>query len=59
MTDSEKLDALADWLDVKFPDDPDPEVQIDLRRIASKLNKLENILHAYDTLKDFFKRGLL
>ena len=40
-TDGEKLDLLADWIDTKFPNDPDPEVQEDLRRIATRLHKLD------------------
>lgn len=30
----DKLEMLADWIDVKYPDDDDPEVQLDLRRWA-------------------------
>ncbi len=40
MKDSEKLRMLADWIDVKYPDDADPEVQKDLRRIASRITDL-------------------
>ena len=39
-TDGEKLRLLADWFDVRYPEDPTPEVQNDLRRIAKKLDKL-------------------
>ena len=37
MTDAEKLRLLADWFDMKYPHDTNPEVQQDLRRIANKL----------------------
>jgi len=30
----ERLELLADWLDAKFPNDHNPEVQSDLRRMA-------------------------
>ena len=36
-TDSEKLRLLADWFDVKFPNDDKPEVQDFLRELADKL----------------------
>ena len=38
LTDSEKLRLLADWFDMKYPNDKNPEVQNDLRRIADKLD---------------------
>ena len=41
MTDSEKLMTVAAWIDKMFPNDPGPEVQTDLRRIAIKLLDLE------------------
>lgn len=41
MTDAEKLRKVADWIDSKYPDDPDPEVQTDLRRIAELLEDVE------------------
>jgi len=34
LPDDEKLDLLADWIDLNFPDDENPEVQADLRRWA-------------------------
>ena len=37
VTDSEKLRLLADWFDMKYPNDKNPEVQNDLRRIADNL----------------------
>ena len=40
-SDSEKLVLLAEWLDAKYPDDPSPEVQDDLRMIAAKLERYE------------------
>ena len=41
MTDGEKLRILAIWIDSKFPNDLDPEVQNDLRRIADKLDIID------------------
>ena len=41
MTDSEQLMTVAAWIDKMFPNDPGPEVQTDLRRIAIKLLDLE------------------
>ena len=38
LTDSEKLRLLADWFDMKYPNDKNPEVQNDLRRIADNLD---------------------
>ena len=38
VTDSEKLRLLADWFDMKYPNDKNPEVQDDLRRIADNLD---------------------
>lgn len=35
LPDPDKLDLLADWIDAKFPDDPHPEVQADLRAWAN------------------------
>lgn len=40
-TDSEKLLLLAEWFDMKYPNDPNPEVQTDLRRIATRIELLE------------------
>lgn len=34
LPDPDKLELLADWLDVKYPDDNDSQVQLDLRRWA-------------------------
>ena len=35
------LYALAEWIDLKYPNDSDPEVQTDLRRLADALAKKE------------------
>ena len=32
-----KLEGLADWIDVKYPNDPHPEVQRDLRKWAAAI----------------------
>ena len=41
-----KLEALARWIDWNFENDPDPEVQTDLRQWAKKIrNAME---HQYD-----------
>lgn len=32
-----KLDLLADWVDLRYPNDPDPQVQADLRRWARNI----------------------
>jgi hypothetical protein len=53
MSDSDKLRLLADWLDLKFPNDSDPQVQIDLRRIASELNQLKNEVDYYRAWKRY------
>jgi len=34
LPDDEKLDTLANWIDLNFPGDEAPEVQVDLRRWA-------------------------
>lgn len=39
----EKLRKLADWFDVKYPDDPNPEVQNDLRKLADQLDKMYDL----------------
>jgi septal ring factor EnvC (AmiA/AmiB activator) len=39
MTDAGKLESLAEWLDWKYPNDPEPEVQHDLRAIAQDIRK--------------------
>ena len=41
-TDGEKLRLLADWFDKRYPDDPTPDVQNDLRRMADRLDDIEN-----------------
>ena len=41
-TDGDKLRLIADYFDVKYPDDPTPYVQNDLRRMADRLDKLDN-----------------
>lgn len=40
-TDYEKLNLVADLFDVTFPNDPNPEIQTDLRRIANRIHELE------------------
>jgi hypothetical protein len=35
LPDPDKLENLAYWIDVKYPDDKDPQVQRDLRKWAS------------------------
>ena len=40
-TDGDKLRLLADWFDARYPEDPTPEVQNDLRRMAKKLDELD------------------
>ena len=40
MSDAAMLDTLADWFDAKYPGG-DQEVQMDLRRIASRLRFLD------------------
>lgn len=35
-----KLELLADWFDTKYPDNPDKEVQNDLRQWAQKIREL-------------------
>ncbi len=37
LPDPDKLELLADWIDSKYPDDPNPDVQADLRRWAQSL----------------------
>lgn len=37
--DTQKLRALAQWLDLKFPRDVDPQVQNDLRRWADIIDE--------------------
>ena len=40
-TDGDKLRLLAEWSDLKYPSDKNPEVQDDLRRIAKRLDALD------------------
>ena len=44
VTDSEKLMTAALWIDKMFPNDPNPEVQTDLRRIAVRMVDIEREL---------------
>ena len=37
LPDAEKLDLLAEWIDLKYPDDARPEVQNDLRSWANRI----------------------
>lgn len=39
----EQFRHLADWIDVKVPNDPDPEVQESLRRFADELETMSQI----------------
>ena len=41
MKDGDKLRLLADWFDARYPDDPTPTVQADLRRMADRLDRLD------------------
>lgn len=34
-----RLRSLADWIDIKYPYDPEPEVQSDLRKWADTIDK--------------------
>ena len=43
VTDSEKLRLLAEWFDLKYPNDKNPEVQNDLRRIADNLDSTSGV----------------
>jgi len=40
-TDGDKLRLIADYFDAKYPDDPTPDVQNDLRRMADRLDELD------------------
>lgn len=45
-TDGEKLRLLADWLDRLdrvFDNEANPEVQVDLRRMADRLDEIEHV----------------
>lgn len=42
MTDAEKLRCVADWIDKKYPNDLNPEVQMDLRRIANYIEEMRD-----------------
>ena len=41
MKDGDKLRRLADWFDARYPDDPTPLVQEDLRRMADRLDAMD------------------
>ncbi len=41
---SAHLRLLADWIDGKFPDDPNPEVQSNLRDFADSFERLEELI---------------
>ena len=41
MKDGDKLRRLADWFDKRYPDDPTPTVQADLRRMADRLDAMD------------------
>lgn len=43
MEDVKKLRILADWLDLKHSEYKSNEVQIDLRKIANKLEKIKEL----------------
>jgi hypothetical protein len=43
-SDSDKLNLLANWFDAKYPDDFNPEIQTDLRRMAKRLDALEILI---------------
>jgi len=42
LTDAQKLRLLADWFDTKYPNDPNTQVQTDLRRIAANIERNKN-----------------
>ena len=48
MSDGDKLRFLAHWFDKKYPDNPDNDVQEDLRRMAFKMDAFDN---AYDIMR--------
>ena len=41
-TNPAHLYALAEWIDLKYPNDSNPEVQADLRRLADALTEKES-----------------
>ena len=41
MSDGDKLRFLAHWLDQKYPDNPNNDVQEDLRRMAFKMDAFD------------------
>lgn len=41
--DSKKLLLLADWIDLKYPSDNNPEVQNDLRAWATMIQEIQRI----------------
>jgi len=51
LKDSEKLRKLADWIDLKYPNDAAPEVQNDLRRIADNLEEGQKAREVWKRLK--------
>lgn len=44
LPDPAKLRRLADWIDIRFPNDTNPEVQQDLRRWADLAEEILEIL---------------
>jgi len=46
MSDAAKLESVAEWFDWKYPNDPDPEVQNDLRAIAQDIRKKDEQIAA-------------
>jgi hypothetical protein len=56
MPDPSKLWALAEWIDVKYPNDDNPEVQDDLRRWTREIMALG--LHGGITAKDVLEGTL-
>jgi len=52
LTDTQKLEMLALWLDGKYPHDAAPEVQTDLRRIAANLTSLTQRLQEVEAERD-------
>ena len=43
-SDGDKLDLLANWFYAKYPNDINPEVQTDLRRMAKRLDALDALI---------------
>ena len=46
---------LADWLDVKYINDPTPQVQVDLRRWIGNINQALTLLKQQPTAGEFTK----